>query len=221
MSLNQTIKTGISVAILLSVGALAKANVLEYGFNVNTSALQGLGTFSLAFQLSDGSGSGDGNNTVTLSNFSFFGGGFVGNSTDFGGATGNLSSGTASLRDTNPAFNALLQGFNPGSALSFVFTFTDNADVGFGPDLFTVSLLDPLGNGIPTLDPSGDDTVLTVALDGSASPPTGTWATDTSMTAYTVPAGNVVPNVPEPATLILLATALAGTLGLARRKRQA
>jgi hypothetical protein len=221
MSLNQTIKTGISVALLLSVGALAKADVLEYGFNVNTSALQGLGTFSLAFQLSDGSGTGDGNNTVTLSNFIFFGGGFVGNSTDFGGATGNLSSGTASLTDTDPAFNALLQGFNPGSALSFAFTFTDNADVGFGPDLFTVSLLDPLGNGIPTLDPSGDDTVLTVALDGSASPPTGTWATDTSMTAYTVPAGNVVPNVPEPATLILLATALAGTLGLARRKRRA
>jgi len=55
--------------------------------------------FSLDFQLTDGSGTGDANNTVILSDFGFGGGTAVGNPNLTGGATGDLAS-TVTLTDT-------------------------------------------------------------------------------------------------------------------------
>src|SRR5215475_8927650 len=71
--------------------------------------------FSLAFVLTDGSGSGDGNNTAMLNSFAF-GGGSAGKVVfAFGGVTGDLLSGVA-LTDSS-FFNALSSSFMPGTTL--------------------------------------------------------------------------------------------------------
>src|SRR5882724_5965142 len=67
---------------------------IAVNITLNTSGLiaKSSGPFYLDFQLNDGSGTGDGSNTVTLSHFNFVGGGEIGSPTAFGGVTGNLGS---------------------------------------------------------------------------------------------------------------------------------
>jgi len=223
MSIQRMFKIGILAATLLVLGSTAAvADTLTFG--LNTSSIEGLGTFDLAFQLVDGSGTGDANNTVTLSHFEFYGGSVSGATTLYGGASGNLSSGLT-LTDSNSFFNAAIGGFVAGSALTFNATFTNNADVGPFEDMFMMSILDPSGNGIPTLD-STNDTFLTVTLNGTLqpalgngppAPPLEVWGADPSQTTYDLGAPQVVP---EPASLVLLGSGLIG-LGLKRRRQRA
>jgi hypothetical protein len=192
-----------------------------YTVTLNTAAIQGLGMgpFSLVFQLVDGSGTGDANNNAFLSDFNFNGGSAVEPPTLFGGATGDLSS-SVSITDSDPFFNAIFQGFNPGASLSFNLAITDNADVGSPTqDQFLMSILDPNGNGIPTLD-TVNGSFLTLTLDGTLTPPVATFAADTSMTTYDLaaPTASLVMVTPEPGALILFGTVVAG-LGLLRRRR--
>src|ERR1035438_10317981 len=64
MSIQHILKTSIFVvAILLLGSATAVAGPITLYFDVNTSGLEGLGEFSLAFQLVDASATGDANNT--------------------------------------------------------------------------------------------------------------------------------------------------------------
>ncbi len=160
--------------MIAAAGALF-ATPATYAVNLKTSSLAG--PFSLAFQLSDASGRGDANNIVSLSNFSFNGGspGTVGGV--FGGASGNFLSGIT-LTDSDAFFNAILQSFSPGSTLSFWVTLSNNADAGSFQDLFAISLLNASGAGVPTLDPSGNDTLASFTLNGSLNPPVGAWGTD-------------------------------------------
>ncbi len=65
--------------ILVSFAMLPRAARADaiYNVSLDTSSLIGnaAGPFSLDFQFNDGSGTNDGNNTVTLTNFAFGGGG--------------------------------------------------------------------------------------------------------------------------------------------------
>jgi hypothetical protein len=116
---------------------------------MNTAPLAGhtAGPFSLEFQLNDGSGTNDGNNTASLSNFLFNGGAAVGSPTLNGGASGNLTSGVT-LTD-NSFFNQFIQGFTAGSTLSFRLSLSTNVGSGGTPDQFSFAILDKTGTEIP------------------------------------------------------------------------
>ena len=214
--------------IFLLFGTLpAWADVLYYDVTLNSSALAAVpDNYSLFFQLTNGDGINDTNNVVTLSNFAFgAGGAAIPPAQTFGGASGDLNGG-ASLNDSTFFFNAILEGFQPGSNLSFLLGLTTNVGAGPAPDLFAMSVLDGNLSEIPTLDPSGANTLLTITI-GS---PLGiqAFATDPATPTST---GNyiamgapvltpVVPgaSVPEPSSFLLLGTAVAGVIWVSRRK---
>src|ERR1700730_1342942 len=109
----------IRVALLAGLGCLLTTNICRANVtnhvSVNTSSLIGhpAGPFVLAFQLTDGSGAGDANNSVTLTNFQFGSGSASGTPTLIGSASGNALS---SIALTDGAFlNAYIQPFTPGN----------------------------------------------------------------------------------------------------------
>jgi len=128
-----------------------------YSVTLDTSPLShSAGPFYLEFQLDDGNGTGDGNNTVTLSNFQFgSGGSAVDNPVTEGGATGSLTTGVV-ITDSD-FFNSFYEEFTPGTLLSFVLEITTQPD-GITPDqfsfaiLFLDALLGPIE--IPTFGPA-------------------------------------------------------------------
>lgn len=183
-----------------------------YGVSLDTTALIGnaAGPFSLDFQFTDGSGANDGNNTVTLSNFSFGAGGPTGLAAISGGVSGDL---TSSLTLTDNAFlNEFTQTFTPGATLDFTVDLTTNVDSGGVPDEFTFAIFDNTGAAIPTLGLF--DTLLLADID-SSSPALFASGSDTSRgTAATgdpiaLDAPFVTSPVPEPAALWLPAFAFA------------
>jgi hypothetical protein len=159
---------------------LASANVL-YNVSIDTAPLisNAAGPFSLDFQFNDGSGSDDGNNTVTLSNFSFGSGAPTGSPSISGTVVGDLMS-SLSLTD-GTFFNDFTQSFLPGSTLDFNVDMTTNVDLGGVPDLFTLAILDNMGVPIPTLGPF--DTVLYAEISSSTPSLLG-FASDTSRNAF-------------------------------------
>jgi hypothetical protein len=214
MKLRQIIQSCV-LAALMTLGStgVATAAPAHYKITLDTAALVGMGPFSIAFQLADVSGTGDANNNFKLSAFNFHGGSADGGLMLFGGASGNLST-SVNLVDSDPFFNAFVQSFIAGTSLSFEADFTNNSDGGAMPDLFTVSLLDGLGVGIPTLDPTGNDTFLTFGLIGGPGPSILTAGSDVTRTTFALAAPLVVP---EPSSILLVAASL-GALVLARRR---
>lgn len=153
----------ISVA-LLALAAQAHATV-TYSISLDTSPLIGhpAGPFSIAFQLADGSGTGDGNNAATISGFQFgAGGGPSGTPQVHGSAFGTLSS-AVSLTDHGQV-NSFAQTFTPGSSLTFSISVTTNVEVGAILDEFTFSILDNSLAPIPTMAEYPLDVFLSINL---------------------------------------------------------
>lgn len=178
--------------------------------NVDTSSLSGL-SFGLYFQLTDGSQTGDGNNTATLENFNF-NGGTVGPCPAFCDQfpasppdLGDLNSSIV-LVDNLP-LTYFLQQITPSSSLSFDVTLTTNVDAGDTPDTFSFSIVDGnTGDSLPTDEPSL--AMLVVNID-SENPQILTYGTNAS-SAYLVPTPEVTTTtVPIPAAFWLLGSALA------------
>jgi hypothetical protein len=203
--------------LLLAATGSAGANVL-YSVNVDTSAISGAGGYAIAFSFQDGEGIGDANNTVTLTGFSFGGGSAAGGAVSSGGVSGSLGGG---VTITDNSFSSLfVEGFTPGTSLSFTLDLTTNVDAGGTPDFFGFALLRN-GNAVQTLDDTLGDNLLYFNID-SANPAPSPWATVPGaapvIAAPTVqPAAPPPPgHAPEPATLALLGL---GTLLLVRRVR--
>lgn len=200
------------VAGLLAMTPASVANSVEYQFTLNTAPLVSspAGPFSLDFQLNDGSGTNDGNNTASLSSFSFgAGGGPSGSASLIGGASGDLSS-TVTIKDKS-FLNDFTQGFTAGSSLSFTLNLTTNVDAGSVPDEFTFAILDSTGSELPTKSPlnvfslvniTSKLQVQTFGSDPSRPPVAGGSPIDTG-----APTATLV-NVPEPASFMLLAVGL-------------
>ncbi len=197
----KTLMSGVLIAlsVLLTTGT-ARADT----FTFDTSSLP-TGQLNINFQFIDGSGIGDSNNTVTISGFS--GGTLVGVPTSTGGASGDLS-GVVTLTD-NDFFNEFVQQFTPsGSMLSLNLLFTSNVDAGGTPDEFTFAILDSSFREVQTTDPLGTNVLLRVDLS-SGNPIVQTFA----LGAPTA--------IPEPTTMLLLSTGLAGVGAVVRKRCKA
>jgi hypothetical protein len=126
------------------------AQIFNFHVTTDTTGLIGhpAGPFYLDFELTDGSGALDSNNTAVLSHFQFGGGAPDGSPDLTGGAGGDLSS-TVTLTDSS-FFNALVQPFTPGTTLDFDAALSTNLDTGPTPDEFAFKILDCMGTEIPT-----------------------------------------------------------------------
>ena len=213
--MNRTITSSVFALMLLFSAAASHAGPI--GITLATIPLVGNpgSPFSLDFQFTDGSGTSDGNNTLTLTNFNF-GGGSAGVPILIGAASGTVAGGFT-LHDSS-FFNDVTLPFTPGSTLSFTVTTTANVDAGGTPDLFTFGILDRNGFNIPTTAGSFFDVFVEISLD-STSPPVLTFASDTSRPLST---GDATPRLsapiatPEPGGLLLL---LGGAMALAGLRR--
>ncbi len=210
-------------SMCLLIAARCQAGSITVSISMDTSPLIGhpAGPFSLGFQLTDGSGLGDANNTANLSNFQFgAGGGTSGSPTLLGGASGDLSSGVT-LTDSG-FLNWFDQSFTPGDALSFTLTLSTNVDVGGTPDEFSFSILDSTGTELPTLGGPFFDVFVAIDID-SGSPTIQTFASDPTQSPAAggppidmgAPQGTVVP---EPGALVLFSTSLVLAALLARKR---
>lgn len=129
---------------------------LVYNIALNTAPLVGhaAGPFYIELTFTDGSGVGDANNTVTMSNINFGGGSALGCPLIFGGAGDSLET---SVTITDGSNNSLFsEQFAPGLLLSFSLMLTSNDDAGGALDGFTLFLLDSSGVPLPTMAPFGD-----------------------------------------------------------------
>ncbi len=217
---NRKLPFGMAALLLLAFGILgsqtAQADSIV-NVSVDTSSIASTPGAEIFFVLTDGNGTGDANNTATLSNFSL-GLGTPGaldvlNST--GGVTGSLSTGI-SLVDS--AFlNVFGQLFTPGNALSFTLDLTTNAD-GAIPDQFSMILVDSNGNPLPNNDPNGFGDLLVVNLD-SANPVVTNYAPSVVTLGSSTPPPPPPPvTTPEPSSILLLGSAILSLVGLRSRK---
>lgn len=205
-----------SVLVVCAFAALCQTAIADaiYDVTLNTTSLVGhpAGPFYVFVEFTDGNGIGDANNTATLSDFTFGGGGALGSPLLFGGTSGSLETGVA-MTDSS-ALDFLAEQFAPGLSLSFTLDLTLNDDTGGTPDRFTFFLLDSSEVPLPTLAPSGD--YFFGADIHSTGPIFDAYGSDTSRSlsvggpaSIPVPTITSVSSVPEPSTIYLLGAALA------------
>ncbi len=191
----------------------AASHAASYHVDINTAALNLApanvnAPFSLDFQFYDGGVLG--NNTVTITNFTYAGGSVTGSPTLLDGALGNIGS-TVTLNNSG-SFQELYQQFTPGTTLSFDVALTQFLD-GPTPDSFVVAILDQNLFNIPT-NGAGDS--LLHADINTTSPLTLAQLNLASGTADY--AGVTVVATPEPGSIASLASGAAVLLALRRRR---
>ena len=181
---------------------------------VNTSSLVGKpGQSEVFFVLTDGNAPTPGTNSAALSDFAFGAGGSGGAAdaaNTFGDVTDGLNLADGATMFDDQFTNVFAGFFTAGSQLSFDLTLTANvANAAPAPDEFALFIVDPNGNPLPSSDPDGSGSLLTITID-SASPSMQTYSDLVTASTSGVAA-------PEPGTILLLATGLFGALMLKKR----
>jgi hypothetical protein len=150
LSANATLFGGNRTVVIIPAGTAS----FIFTISVDTSALIGhpAGPFYIEFQLNDGSGTGNGNNTALLGTFDFAGGAPVGSPILIGGASGDLSSHVV-LSDDD-FLNEFIQQFTPGPLLTFAVELSTVVELGPQPDQFSFAILDCNLFEIPTMGPA-------------------------------------------------------------------
>ena len=206
---------GIIVCTLSLTCAPACHAILLFDVSLDTSPLIGEGPFFADFQLNDGSGSGDTNNTASLRNIDLGGGSLGSIAISNGGATGSL---TSTMMLTDSAFlNEFTQQFNAGFTLTFNVSLTTNVDRGPTPDAFSFAILDNMLAPLPT---SGLGDALLLININSSNPSIETFGTTPEGPfALSAPrVRNAATSIPDTGSSIgLLSLGLLG-LGALRRK---
>lgn len=177
-----------------------------YTVDLDTSPLQGhpAAPFSVYFQLNDGSGVGDGNNTASLHSFDFGGGSAVAGTSITGGASGDMTTGIT-IVDTS-FLNSFIQGFTPGSYLRFSLSLSGAADAGGVPDQFSFAILDSSGFEIPYLSAFNAALVINLTDSGHVIQTAGT---DSGIPPFgggepiAMGAPVITGEVPEPGTALI------------------
>ena len=206
-------KTIALAAALMLTTAAGHASLFHV--NINTGALSLApanlnAPFSLDFQFNDGGVLG--NNTATISNFTYGGGTATGSAFNIGGALGNI--GSTVTFDNSTSFQELYQTFTPGAVLGFDVSLSQFVD-GPTPDSFAVSILDQNLFNIPTT--AAGDVLLHADITSTGPISISSIETGSGTGAY---GGLEVTSVPEPTTACVgFGLAMAGAL--ARRRRRA
>lgn len=207
-----TMRTAL-LAAMLAWASGAAATPFVGSVQLDTSLLAG--PFEVAFVLTDGSGTDDGNTTVAVGNFAFGGGSAGGVDTAF--TTGDVSGSfdtDLSLRDST-FIGIIASTFTPGTALSFDFDVDSTPEAGGTPDLLAFVLLGADGTPIGTTDPSGADALLTIESGVTSTPLVRTFTGDLT------PAPLVVTrSVAEPGTISMLLVALIASVNARKRSRK-
>jgi hypothetical protein len=202
------------VALVVLIGfslyaPAATVHASDFDVFLDTTSISHLGVFYLDFSLSDGqvasTGIADTNNVLTVSTIDL-GGGTAGTVLPPIGNVSNAASIATGLTLVDGDAGGVAdftQGFTPGTYLNFRVSTTSAVDVGGVPDKFLFRLLDSGLNVMPTNDPSGQDSILSLDYThfGLTSNDVGAFATTNSL-------GLAAPRVtatPEPGALALLA----------------
>jgi hypothetical protein len=196
-----------SFALCISMGAFSAQGALLHVV-LDTTPLIGnpAQPFYIEFQLNDGSGNNDGNNTATIDNFEYGGGGPGLMISNTGGSSGSLDTGVT-ITDSG-FFNQFFQEFSPGNTLSFDVNLTEFVDAGPQPDEFTFAILDCSQTEIPTTSPANAlvsvDITSPLTINSFSGNPSGSLACNGSPgIPLSTPAVVVVPE-PAAASLLLL-----------------
>jgi hypothetical protein len=189
-------------------GLFVAAAAFGTTISIDTASLEGNpnAPFTLDFQFTDGSATGDGNNTVTLDNFNLSGGSLTLDSASVvGGVTVDNSPLGIEITDSS-FFNDIQFTFVPGPTLTFNLTTTSNADAGT-PDEFVLALLDSGLNDIPTTNPSDGIALVEYnfpTTDPDAAAKLTLSGTTTNSDGVTIPRPTKVASTPEPSGVFWL-----------------
>jgi len=124
-----------------------------YHVSIDSTQLQShdAGPFSLSFVLVDGSGVGDSNATITITNFNFGLNGDVDGDPEIDGSASGSLTNAVILTDALPEGDFSGQ-FTPGATLTFDIYATLSLDTGGASDELDFAITDSSGVRIPTLD---------------------------------------------------------------------